>query len=150
MDDSFDKFQRELQILVRHIGSAQRSLDVAHRLDRSAAALLSQIELEGPMSIGELGESLGLDASTLNRQTAAAVRAGIAERIIDPDGGAAKKFVVTDLGRQRLEQERVAMRQLLAELTHGWSDEQVAQFASTARELNERYELRDGHHWARP
>ena len=50
------------------------------------------------MSIGELSDAFGLDASTLNRQTAAAMRAGLVERIPDPDGGMARKFRITDEG----------------------------------------------------
>ena len=58
------------------------------------------------MSIGELSDAFGLDASTLNRQTAAAMRAGLLERIPDPDGGMARKFRITDEGARMLDEER--------------------------------------------
>jgi predicted transcriptional regulator len=50
------------------------------RLDRSACLLLSRIQAEGPMTIGGLSAAFGPDVSTLNRQTAAMLRAGIVER----------------------------------------------------------------------
>lgn len=68
-------------------------------LERSAYILLSRLRVQGPMSIGELSEALGLDASTVNRQTAAVVHTGQAERIADPAGGMARKFRITDRGR---------------------------------------------------
>lgn len=56
------------------------------RLDRSAYILLSRIQAEGPLSISQLSDAFGLDTSTLNRQTAAMLRAGVVERIPDPEG----------------------------------------------------------------
>lgn len=86
----------EQMLLARHsLASYNR---VLHTLDRSAYILLSLVRVKGPMSIGELSEALGLDASTLNRQTAAAMRSGLLERIPDPDGGIARKFSVTQEG----------------------------------------------------
>src|SRR6188472_1211030 len=58
----------EQMLLSRHEVMRHRT----GQLERSAYVLLSRIRLQGPMSIGELSEAFGLDASTLNRQTAAA------------------------------------------------------------------------------
>ncbi|MGA9582203.1 MAG: helix-turn-helix domain-containing protein, partial [Allosphingosinicella sp.] len=46
-------------------------------LDRSAYLLLARIQAEGPKSIGELSELFRLDASTVQRQTGAAMSAGL-------------------------------------------------------------------------
>jgi hypothetical protein len=61
-------------LLGRHILAFQGRRD-AEGLDRSGYILLSRIRVEGPISIGELSEALRLDASTLNRQTAALLAA---------------------------------------------------------------------------
>lgn len=53
------------------------------------------------MSIGQLSDAFGLDASTLNRQTAAMLRGNLVERIADPDGGIARKFRITAEGERR-------------------------------------------------
>ncbi|ONH32430.1 MarR family winged helix-turn-helix transcriptional regulator [Pseudofrankia asymbiotica] len=55
-------------------------------------------------SIGQLSAAFRVNASTVHRQTAAIVRAGLAERIPDPDGGMARKFQLTENGRDRLRQ----------------------------------------------
>ncbi|MGW0249014.1 hypothetical protein ACWDYH_20510 [Nocardia goodfellowii] len=56
------------------------------RLDRSAVLLLRRLRIEGPQSLGQLSDAMGLDVSTINRQTAAIVRAGLAARVLDPEG----------------------------------------------------------------
>lgn len=88
MDSPAHEVEYEQMLLSRHTflnkGGGRRKDGV---LERSAYILLSRIRVQGPMSIGELSEAFGLDASTLNRQTAAAMRAGLVERIPDPDGG---------------------------------------------------------------
>lgn len=45
-------------------------------LDRSAALLLSRMDVEGAMSVSELAEALDLDISTIHRQVAAAMKSG--------------------------------------------------------------------------
>src|SRR5690625_7940256 len=73
-------------------------------LDHSAYVLLALLCCRGPMSIRQLSEITGLEASTLNRQSAALRRDGHAERTADPGGAPAKKFRLTDAGRQSFRQ----------------------------------------------
>ncbi|MFV2176637.1 MarR family winged helix-turn-helix transcriptional regulator [Actinomadura sp. LOL_016] len=105
-------------------------------LERSAYVMLRCILVQGPMSIGQLGDALGLDPSTLNRQTAAAVHAGLLERIQDPFGGVARKFCVTDSGMRAVERERFAVLQSLEKLLVDWSSEDISAFASYLRRFN--------------
>ncbi|MFT2018654.1 MarR family winged helix-turn-helix transcriptional regulator [Streptomyces sp. 796.1] len=119
-------------------------------LERSAYILLSRIRIQGPMSIGELSDAFGLDASTLNRQTAAAMRAGLVERIPDPDGGMARKFRITDEGARTLDAEREGLVASLDEILADWSAEDVAAFASYLRRFNTDIERRHGRPWPRP
>lgn len=105
-------------------------------LDRSAYTLLSRMRAGGPMSISELSEAFHLDPSTLNRQTAALVRSGLAERIADPEGGIARKFRTTALGEQRLDEEReynvTALKRILAD----WEPDEIAAFAAALQRFN--------------
>lgn len=119
-------------------------------LERSAYILLSRIHMQGPMSIGELSGAFGLDVSTLNRQTAAAMRAGLVERIPDPDGGMARKFRLTDKGTQMLDEERDGMVRALDEIMADWSDDDIAAFASYLRRFNTDIERVGGRPWPRP
>ncbi|GAA3477109.1 MULTISPECIES: MarR family winged helix-turn-helix transcriptional regulator [Streptomyces] len=119
-------------------------------LERSAYILLSRIRVQGPMSIGQLGDAFGLDASTLNRQTAAAMRAGLVERIPDPDGGMARKFRITAEGERRLDEEREGTIHTLDQIMADWSDEDIAAFADYLKRFNTDIERLDGRPWPRP
>lgn len=106
--------------------------------------------MHGPMSIGQLSEAFGLDASTLNRQTAAMLRAGVVERISDPDGGIARKFRITEEGERRLEADRTSNIEGLDRVMEHWSPEDVARFASFLERFNRDIERLEGRPWPRP
>ncbi|WP_052848728.1 MarR family winged helix-turn-helix transcriptional regulator [Streptomyces avicenniae] len=119
-------------------------------LDRSAYIMLSRIEVQGPMSIGELSEAFGLNHSTLNRQTATVVQEGLVERIPDPEGGMARKFRITAHGRRELKTAREAHVAALDRVMATWSDEDVATFAAFLQRFNTDVERLDGRPWPRP
>ena len=119
-------------------------------MERSAYILLSRIRVQGPMSIGELSEAFGLDASTLNRQTAAAMRAGLLDRIPDPEGGLARKFRLTDEGARLLDEERDGLVSGLERVMADWPDEDIAAFAAYLRRFNTDIERLAGRPWPRP
>jgi DNA-binding MarR family transcriptional regulator len=119
-------------------------------LERSAYIMLSRIRVQGPMSIGELSDAFGLDASTLNRQTAAAMREGLVERIPDPEGGMARKFRLTDEGARLLDEEREGIVDALDQVMADWDDEDVAAFAGYLRRFNTDIERLGGRPWPRP
>ncbi|MFB4304880.1 MarR family winged helix-turn-helix transcriptional regulator [Actinomadura sp. GTD37] len=136
----------EQMLLSRHEVMRHR----AGRLERSAYVLLSRIRLQGPMSIGELSDAFGLDASTLNRQTAAAMRAGLLERIPDPAGGIARKFRITGEGARLLDEERAFVMSGLDKVMADWPDEDIATFAAYLRRFNTDIERLSGRPWPRP
>ncbi|MER6961214.1 MarR family winged helix-turn-helix transcriptional regulator [Streptomyces sp. NPDC002623] len=119
-------------------------------MERSAYIMLSRIRIQGPMSIGELSDAFGLDASTLNRQTAAAMRAGLLERIPDPEGGMARKFRLTEEGDRLLDAEREGIVEILGEVMADWSDEDIAAFAAYLRRFNYGIEAIGARPWPRP
>ncbi|MFJ8194087.1 MarR family winged helix-turn-helix transcriptional regulator [Streptomyces sp. NPDC096094] len=129
-----------------HKGKGRRTGGV---LDRSAYILLSRIRVEGPMSIGQLGDAFGLDVSTLNRQTAAAMRAGLVERIPDPDGGMARKFRITEEGERRLDEERTGVVASLDRIMADWPEEDIAAFADYLQRFNSDIERLNGMPWPR-
>ncbi|MFC3572390.1 MarR family winged helix-turn-helix transcriptional regulator [Streptomyces yaanensis] len=141
----------EQMLLNRHMFLAQRG---GRRkdgvLERSAYILLSRIRVQGPMSIGELSDAFGLDASTLNRQTAAAMRAGLVERIPDPDGGMARKFRITEKGEGLLDEEREGIVDALDQVMAHWSDADIAAFAAYLKRFNTDIERLAGRPWPRP
>ncbi|MFI9494461.1 MarR family winged helix-turn-helix transcriptional regulator [Streptomyces halstedii] len=119
-------------------------------LERSAYILLSRLRVQGPMSIGELSDALGLDASTVNRQTAAVVHAGQAERIPDPAGGMARKFRITGKGARELDEERERIVGSLDRVMADWPDAEIAAFAGYLKRFNTSIERLGGRPWPRP
>lgn len=101
------------------------------------------------MSVGELAEAFGLDVSTVHRQVAAAMRAGLVERIEDPDGGAARKHRPTPEGSERLSAELAARRDAVARVTADWDDGDLATFVRLVRRFNEGVEAVRGQPWPR-
>ncbi|MFJ9949201.1 MarR family winged helix-turn-helix transcriptional regulator [Kitasatospora sp. NPDC091207] len=118
-------------------------------LERSAYLLLSRIEAQGPMSIGQLAEAFQLDTSTVNRQAAAMLRAGVVERIPDPDGGVARKFAITAVGSEALTEDRRRHQEGLGRVLKGWSDAEVAGLATVLTRLNRSIEDLQGVVWPR-
>ncbi|MCT9089932.1 MarR family transcriptional regulator [Streptomyces sp. ASQP_92] len=135
-------------LLSRHQVLARRERD-PERLDRSAYLLLSRIDTQGPMSIGQLADAFGLDTSTVNRQTAALLRCGLAERVTDPDGGMARKLRITAEGGRRLAADREVNRSCLAQVVADWSPEEVRQLEDALARLNRSAEAVEGRHWPR-
>ncbi|KTR86189.1 MarR family winged helix-turn-helix transcriptional regulator [Leucobacter chromiiresistens] len=128
------------QMLLSRYTTAQHRLE--GDLERSAYLLLSRLEHQGPMTIAQLRDAFLLDTSTVQRQTAAAMREGLLERIPDPDGGQAKKFEITARGTERLTKVRQRFVATLDRALEAWSDADVAHFADLLRRFNldiERY-----------
>ena len=119
------------------------------RLDRSAHLLLSRIDAEGPMSVGQLAAAFGLDTSTVNRQTAALLKGGLVERHIDPEGGLARRLAITQAGLGRLARERARRRAGLATLFEDWSREDLRQSARLLARCNASCERVRGRPWLR-
>ncbi|TGB13588.1 MarR family transcriptional regulator [Streptomyces sp. MZ04] len=151
MDKPVGRVEFETMLLGRHSHLYNpRTRATGGRLDRSAYVLLSRIQMDGPMSIGQLSEAFGLDASTLNRQTAAMLRAGLVERIPDPDGGLARKFRISAEGEHQLDADRADYTRGLEKVFSDWSPEEVAAFATYLQRFNGDIERLEGHPWPRP
>jgi DNA-binding MarR family transcriptional regulator len=140
-DEEIGRIEQEMMTLGRHaslgaIGDCARQ-PVAGRLERSAYILMSRIEASGPLSIGQLADAFGLDTSTINRQTAAMLRAGLVERIPDPDGGLARKFRITPEGLTRLHHHRAWLTRGLERVLEDWEEADIRALADTIAHFNE-------------
>jgi len=150
VDKPLDLIEFETMLLGRYMHLlTPRMREGDRRLDRSAYLLLSRIQVDGPMSIGQLSDAFGLDTSTLNRQTAAMLRSGIVERIPDPEGGIARKFAITAEGQRRLASDRTENLDGLEKVMENWAPEEVAEFAAYLGRLNRDIERLDGRPWPR-
>ncbi|MEE4595267.1 MarR family transcriptional regulator [Streptomyces sp. DSM 41524] len=119
------------------------------RLDRSGYLLLSRLDAEGAMTIGQLADAFQLDVSTVNRQTGALLRSGLVERIPDPEGGLARKLRVTPQGADRMAAERTCRQTDLSRLLESWTPEDVARFEDVLTRFNREVERQEGRAWPR-
>ncbi|MGW3956476.1 MarR family winged helix-turn-helix transcriptional regulator [Streptomyces sp. NPDC004752] len=145
-----ERIERELLILTRHRDmSSPRGVRGGDELDRSAYVLLSRLEAQGPMSVPDFVEAFGLAASTFTRQTSALLRQGLVERTLDPAGGPARKYRITEEGLRRLAVQRAAMADGLAQVVADWTAERRRRFIADLRRFNSDIERLTHRPWPR-
>ncbi|GHE39140.1 MarR family winged helix-turn-helix transcriptional regulator [Streptomyces capitiformicae] len=149
--DAGERIERELLILTRNRDtSTPRGVRGGGTLDRSAYVLLSRLEAQGPMSIPEFVEAFGFAASTFTRQTSALLRDGLVERTLDPEGGVARKFRITEKGLARLAEQREVFVAGVTDVIADWPAERRRRFIADLRRFNTDIERISGRSWPRP
>jgi DNA-binding MarR family transcriptional regulator len=122
--------------LARHPQLAElmsAGIDVA--VDRRLFVLLNLIADRGPMRASELVDLMAVDQSTVSRQLAALVDAGLVSRAVDPTDRRAALVEVTAAGHEAIAAARTRWRQTLAHLAARWSPEQRAALLESLGEL---------------
>lgn len=137
----------ELTLLSRYHAVAQRA---ELHLDRSAYLLLGRLELQHPMSLRELSCAFGLDISTINRQIGALRRQGLVERVVDPEGGLARKVRATESGLAQLRADRDHSTTGVAKVVRDWTPESRRALGELLRRFNRSVEDIEGRSWPRP
>ncbi|GLI27380.1 hypothetical protein ARHIZOSPH14_16220 [Agromyces rhizosphaerae] len=84
---------------------------------------------DGALSIGEVGELVGVDQPRASRLVQALVEAGHARRTVDPVDARRSAIMITDAGREALERARASRREAIAAALDGFSDEERERFA---------------------
>ncbi|SOD62104.1 transcriptional regulator, MarR family [Streptomyces zhaozhouensis] len=137
-DALLDAFQHEVAVFGRRaeqtrlggLGPARNSMD------RAAYLLLSRLEADGPLGVKALAGAMGIDSSTVTRQVAPLVDAGLVRRAPDPEDGRAVLLQLTPPGRERLEEVRASRRALIALLTEDWNEQERADFRALLSRFN--------------
>ncbi|WP_420175261.1 MarR family winged helix-turn-helix transcriptional regulator [Luteococcus sp. OSA5] len=101
------------------------------------------------MSVGQLADAFSLDVSTLHRQVAAAMKAGLVERITDPAGGAARLHRATEQGRRRLAAELAGRRESIGRVVADWPAQDVSELLRLLRRFNQSSESIRERPWPR-
>lgn len=87
-DPVHTQLQYQLAVFARRMEQVRTSGGGVGALDRAAYLLLDRLERHGPANVKALAESLGVDSSTVTRQVAPLVAAGLVGRVQDPPTGA--------------------------------------------------------------
>jgi DNA-binding MarR family transcriptional regulator len=113
----------------------------------SALMLLFPLRFMGPMRVTDLAEVKQADPSTISRQVAQLVKAGLARREADPVDGRASRLAVTEAGMTACQQLHEARHALLSKALGDWPPERVGAFADLFAEFNSSVEalLRTDH-----
>jgi DNA-binding MarR family transcriptional regulator len=102
----------------------------------SALMLLLPLQTTGPMRVTDLAELKQADPSTISRQAAQLVKAGLARREADPVDGRASRLAVTETGEAACERLRAARVALLSEALTDWPAERVTAFTDLFEQFN--------------
>jgi DNA-binding MarR family transcriptional regulator len=98
----------------------------------SALMLLFPLRHLGPLRVTDLAELKGADPSTLSRQAAQLVKAGLARREADPEDGRASRLAVTEAGLAACARLQEARTALLREALGDWPEERLRSFTDEA------------------
>ncbi|WP_433376007.1 MarR family winged helix-turn-helix transcriptional regulator [Actinoplanes sp. CA-142083] len=102
----------------------------------SALMLLFPLRFLGPMRVTDLAEAKQADPSTVSRQAAQLVKAGLARREADPGDGRASRLAITDAGLSACRKLHDAREAFLAEVLSSWPAERVDAFVELFIEFN--------------
>lgn len=125
---SVDLLSEHLPRFLRLITSAKVHLSPDSR-DRAALVLLHPLVRLGPLRQGALAEQVRADPSTVSRHVADLVDAGLVRRVADEADGRATRLVVTDAGHAALEQLGRERSAVVARITAGWGEDDLATFS---------------------
>jgi DNA-binding MarR family transcriptional regulator len=136
-DDATGRLAGELVRFARVGVRAKGMLNVGDfGAEFSALMLLFPLRHLGPMRVTDLAEVKQADPSTVSRQAAQLVKAGLARREADPVDGRASRLAVTDAGLFACRQLADARHALLSQVLSEWSPERVDVFADLFAEFN--------------
>jgi DNA-binding MarR family transcriptional regulator len=141
-----DRVAQEIGRLIRVLTHMRRD-----KADPVAAHVLGHLAEAGPQRVGEVAQAVGTDPSTVSRQVAALVAAGMVERRADPDDGRAHLLAVTEDGLRCCADWRRKRIDLLATVLADWPDESrqqlaelIGRFADDVQELDRPVSGRSG------
>jgi DNA-binding MarR family transcriptional regulator len=104
-------------------------------LDRARFPLLVRIDHRGPISVGDLSESIGRDYTTVSRQAARLEELGLVVRRSNEQDRRIREAAITDQGREMIDNIYMARERLYGSLLSSWSDRDKDKLISLLRVL---------------
>ncbi len=136
-EDATERLSGEIVRFAR-LGARARSLLNVGDLgaEFSALMLLMPLRHMGPMRVTDLAEIKQADPSTVSRQAAQLVKAGLARREADPADGRASRLAVTETGMAACQRLVEARHALVGRALSDWPTERVDTFAGLFAAFN--------------
>jgi len=123
------------QLAARHAGGE----DGAHGIEWAAYALLFQLVTDGPKRSSALAEAVCVDPSTVSRQVAELVKAGLVERVPDPADGRASLLVATARGLEVHAMRRARRVATFGRIVADWPADDVATLTDLLVRFNDSF-----------
>jgi DNA-binding MarR family transcriptional regulator len=108
---------------------AQMMAAAADDVEWPAQILLRRLARRGPMRASALADWLGADPSTVSRQVAALVKAGLVERRADAEDGRASILALTPKADRIVAAREQRRAEHFATLLADWSSDDLTRFA---------------------
>lgn len=121
--------------MVRRMEAMRRQFHFG--MERAHYLLLSLLEREDRQSVGKLANQVNLDASTVTRQVAAMIKAGLVEKHDNPDDRRGGFVAITEQGQTAARQARQRRLAKIEQAFEEWSEEDRREFARLAARYNE-------------
>lgn len=135
--DSTDRLAGELTRFARLGARAKAMMSTGDfGAEFSALMMLFPLSTHGPMRITDLAEVKGADASTVSRQAAQLVKAGLVRREADPADGRASRLAVTERGADAVRRLHEGRKALLHSVLSGWPQDRIDTFVDLFTDFN--------------
>ncbi|THA65327.1 MarR family transcriptional regulator [Streptomyces sp. A0958] len=147
-DHVLDTLQHQVAVFARRAEQTRLGGvgQVRNSMDRAAYLLLNRLDLEGPMGVKALAAGMGIDSSTVTRQVAPLVDTGLVKRTSHPEDGRAVVLQLSPRGHARLDEVRASRRELMTQVTNGWSEEERDTFCALLTRFNAALAARQSAH----
>jgi DNA-binding MarR family transcriptional regulator len=135
--DNADQLGIQLIRFLRLLERASHQFsDKPHGVEKAGYMLMAHLVMNGPKRASALADAVHSDPSTVSRQVAQLVRAGLLERRADPQDGRACLLAATEQGRQLFDYMRAKRSVHLDQMLASWPLDRRQQLVELFDALN--------------
>ncbi len=131
------RLHRAFHTLRQQLGTSAAASGDA--VEWAAYGLLFHLVKDGPRRSSALAEAACVDPSTVSRQVAQLVAAGLVARQPDPDDGRASLLAATERGHEAYEAKRQYRHRLFAHLLEDWGQDDAAALTGLLSRFNDSF-----------
>jgi DNA-binding MarR family transcriptional regulator len=119
---------------------ARMAADAGGDVESATRLLLHTVAAGGPARTSALAASVHSDLSTVSRQVAALVTAGLLERRADPADGRACLLALTPAGEAAVAEHLAGRAAFFAQVLDGWTEDEMGQFSGLLARFTASYD----------